>query len=130
MVMRGVLFDVQTEFLNVTPYVNSSKLPPCSRATNYLTLQIISTFSNYSWNQILPSLPQAFTTHHPNVFTLILSLSEGRAGIIWVPSNKMLFFPPDIKRPSFSLKRFLLSFLTLSLSLSIGFKALKQLTVL
>jgi hypothetical protein len=28
-----------------------------------------------------------------------LSLSEGRAGIAWVPSNKM-FFHPDIKRLS------------------------------
>jgi hypothetical protein len=36
---------------------------------------------------------QASTTHHPNVFTPILSLSEGRAGIAWVPSNKMLFPP-------------------------------------
>jgi hypothetical protein len=46
-----------------------------------------------SWNKILPSLSQASTIHHPNVFTPILSLSEGRAGIAWVPSNKMLFFP-------------------------------------
>jgi hypothetical protein len=35
-------------------------------------------------------------THHPNVFTPILPLSEGRAGIAWVPSNKILFFPPQI----------------------------------
>jgi hypothetical protein len=28
------------------------------------------------WNKILPSLSQAFTTHHPNVFTPILPLSE------------------------------------------------------
>jgi hypothetical protein len=39
-------------------------------------------------------LQRASTTHHPNVFTPILSLSEGRAGIAWVPSNKTLFPPP------------------------------------
>jgi hypothetical protein len=55
----------------------------------------------------LPSLSQAFTIHHPNVFALIISLSEGRAGIAWVPSNKMLFLPPtDIKRISLSLRCF------------------------
>jgi hypothetical protein len=27
-----------------------------------------STLSNESWNKILPSLSQAPTTHHPNVF--------------------------------------------------------------
>jgi hypothetical protein len=69
------------------------KITPCSRATKLVNFQITSTLSNESWNKILPSLFQAFTAHHPNVFTLILSLSEGRAGIAWVPSNKMLFFP-------------------------------------
>jgi hypothetical protein len=44
-------------------------------------------------------MSQAFTTHHPNVFTPIISLSEGRAGIAWVPSNKMLFFPVRYKAP-------------------------------
>jgi hypothetical protein len=38
-------------------------------------------------------LSQAFITHHPNVFTVILPLQEGRAGIVWVPSNKMRFLP-------------------------------------
>jgi hypothetical protein len=65
-------------------------------------------------------MSQAFTTHHPNVFTPILPLSEGRAGIVWVPSLKMLFFPPsDIKRlrfppDVFSFLLLLVSFLTLS----------------
>jgi hypothetical protein len=49
--------------------------------------------------QFLPSLYQAFATHHPNVFTPILSLSEGRASIAWVSSNKMLFFPLRYKAP-------------------------------
>jgi hypothetical protein len=42
---------------------------------------------------------QAFTTHHPNVFTPILYLSEGRAGIAWVSSNKMFFYPLRYKAP-------------------------------
>jgi hypothetical protein len=69
------------------------------RPLNYLTFQIIiSTFIN---NKIkIPlSLLQAFTTYHPNVFTLALSLSEGQAGIAWEPSNdKMLF---SFQKPMF-----------------------------
>jgi hypothetical protein len=75
------------------------KITPCCRATKLVNSQIISTLSNESWNKILPSLSQAFTTHHLNVFTPILSLSEGRAGIAWVPSNKMLFSPLRYKAP-------------------------------
>jgi hypothetical protein len=37
-------------------------------------------------------LSQAFTTYYLNVITLILLLSEGRAGNSWEPSNKMLLF--------------------------------------
>jgi hypothetical protein len=68
---------------------------------------------------ILLSLSQVFTTHNPNVFTPILSLSEGRAGIAWLPSNKMFFLPPsDIKRLSLSPQIFSLYFL--------GFKGFKK----
>jgi hypothetical protein len=78
--------------------------------------------------KILPSLSQAFTTHLPNVFTPILSLSEGRAGIAWVPSNKMFFFPLRHKAPlafpqMFSL--FFYSYTILSDSLSLSFSASK-----
>jgi hypothetical protein len=110
------------------------KITPCCRATKLVNFQIISTLSNELWNKILPSVSQAFTTHHPNVFTPILPLSEGRAGIYWVPSNKILFLPPsDIKRLSLPPypRCFLftstlpLSSLTLSLSLSLfGFEGL------
>jgi hypothetical protein len=41
-------------------------------------------------NKIPPSLSQDFTTHHRNDSSLILSLS-GRVGIVWLPSNTMLF---------------------------------------
>jgi hypothetical protein len=75
------------------------KITPCCRATKLVNFQIISTFSNELWNKILPSLSQAFTTHHHNVFTPILPLSGRQAGIAWVPSNKMLFFPLRYKAP-------------------------------
>jgi hypothetical protein len=74
---------------------------------------------------------QAFTTHHPNVFTPILSLSEGRAGIAWVPSNKMFFLSPsDIKRLSLfpqilSLYFYSSTILPYSLSLSLSLRLQK-----
>jgi hypothetical protein len=106
------------------------KIPPCSRATKLVNFQFISTFSNESWNKTLPSLSQAFTTHHPNVFTPILSLPEGRADIAWVPSNKILFFPLRYKAPlafpqMFSLYFYSYTILPDTLSL-FGFKLLTQ----
>jgi hypothetical protein len=88
------------------------KITPCCRATKLLVVnfQTISTLSNESWNKMLPSVSQAFTTHHPNVFTPILPLSEGRAGIAWVPSKKMLFFPIRYKAPLAFLQMFSLFF--------------------
>jgi hypothetical protein len=103
------------------------KITPCFRATKLVNFQIISTLSNESWNKILPSMSQAFTTQHTNVFTLILSLSEGRAGIAWVPSNKMLFFPLRYKAPlafsqMFSLYFYSYTILSDSRSLSLATK--------
>jgi hypothetical protein len=44
------------------------------------------------------SLSQASSFYDPNAFTLILSLSEGRAGNAWGPSSKMmLVLPQEIK---------------------------------
>jgi hypothetical protein len=66
-------------------------------------------------NKIPQCLSQAFTSHHTKVFTLILSLSEGRAGILWVPSDKMLFLPPRYKaHPAFP-QMFYLYFYTYSI---------------
>jgi hypothetical protein len=77
----------------------------------------------------LPSLSQALTTHHPNVFTLILPLSEGRAGIAWVPSNKMLFFPLRHKAPLAFPQIFSLYFYSYTiLSDSLSLFGLKRLT--
>jgi hypothetical protein len=98
-------------------------ITPCSRATKLVNFQIISTLSNESWNKILPSLSLVFTTHYPNVFTPIPSLSEGRAGIAWVPSNKIFFSSLRYKAPlafpqMFSLYFYSYTILSDSLSLS------------
>jgi hypothetical protein len=39
-------------------------------------------------------LSQAFTAYHPKIFTVIISLSEGRPGIAWDSSNDNMFFLP------------------------------------
>jgi hypothetical protein len=45
-------------------------------------------------NQNPAALSQAATSNHPNVFTFILPLSEGRVGEAREPSNKPMFSPP------------------------------------
>jgi hypothetical protein len=67
------------------------------RPLNYLTFQIIiSTYINQKIKITLSLKLLLLTTL--TLFTLILSLSEGRAGIAWEPcNNKMLSLPPDVK---------------------------------
>jgi hypothetical protein len=67
-------------------------------------------------------LSQASTPSHPNVFTVILHLSQGRAGKTWEPNNNMMnLLPPEVKCLSLLPHNFvftpniLLSFLILSL---------------
>jgi hypothetical protein len=83
--------------------------PLLRRPLNYLTFQIIiSVFINQEI-KIPQSLSEISTAYHTNVFTPILFLSEGRAGIAWEPSNdKMLFLPPP--RVSHSLHDILFHF--------------------
>jgi hypothetical protein len=65
------------------------------------------------------------TSYHLKVFTFTLFWSEGRAGIAWEPSNKLMLFPPPPKLKCLSLlplyflftSTLYLSFLSLSLSL-------------
>jgi hypothetical protein len=40
---------------------------------------------------------------YQNVFSLTLFLSEGRAGVAWEPSNKMMLFLPPLKMKCLSL---------------------------
>jgi hypothetical protein len=74
-------------------------------------------------NEIPTSLSQAFTTHHPYVFTVTLPLSEGRAGTAWEPSNKISFPPRNnaslaLPHASPFASALQLSFLTLGLESS------------
>jgi hypothetical protein len=61
------------------------------------------------------------------MFTFTLFLPEGRAGVAWEPSNKMiLFLPPrKIKCLSFHPLIYSLNLLFVYPSLSLSFKALK-----
>jgi hypothetical protein len=64
----------------------------------------------------------SFSTYHPNVFTPILFLSEGRAGIAWVPSNKMLFFALRYKAPLAFPQTFSLYLYSYTILSDFGFK--------
>jgi hypothetical protein len=76
--------------------------------------------------KISQSPSQAFSTYHPNVFSFTLSLSEGRPGTAWKPSNNKIFFlPPARNKASLAYRQnflfastFLLSSLCLILPLS------------
>jgi hypothetical protein len=69
--------------------------------------------------------------YYNNVFTFTLLLPEGRAGVAWEPSIKIMFFLPSWKTKCLSLYPLISSLnilftypshLSLSLSLSVGFK--------
>jgi hypothetical protein len=69
--------------------------------------------------------------YHHNVFTFTLFLQEGRAGVAWEPSNKMMLFLPPRKIKCLSLHPFISSLNLLfiysshiSLSVSFGYKEL------
>jgi hypothetical protein len=70
---------------------------------------------------------------HPNIYIFILSLSEGRAGEVWVYYNKVMLFPPPpplnkVFHPvTFSLQLFLTPiFLQSCLSPRISFNFLQS----
>jgi hypothetical protein len=80
-------FQVATACFSCSPpNVNSSKSLLAVGPGNYLTFQITPKFSNEKI-KILFSLSHAFAARHPNVFTQILSLLEGRVGITWESCN-------------------------------------------
>jgi hypothetical protein len=71
--------------------LNSSKLLPVLDAADSVVFQIIDKTIR---NSKLRCLSEANSYYH-NVFTFTLFLPEGRAGVAWEPSNKiMLFLPP------------------------------------
>jgi hypothetical protein len=88
------------------------------------------------WDKIIRNSNFRFlletTPYYRNIFTFTLFLPEGRVGVAWEPSNKILLFLPPRKIKCFSLHPlisslnllFNLSFISLSLSLGFGFKGL------
>jgi hypothetical protein len=90
-----VLFPVRAELLNtilvafVLPY--SSKLLPIVDAADLIVFQIIDkTIRNSKFR----CLSEA-TSYNNNIFTFTLFIPEGRTGVAWEPSRKiMLFLPP------------------------------------
>jgi hypothetical protein len=71
------------------PILNSSKLPPVA---DLIFLIIDKTIINSKFRCLYEATP-----YHHNVFTLTLFLPEGRAGVAWEPSNKIMFFLPPRK---------------------------------
>jgi hypothetical protein len=84
--------------------------------------------------EIQNSVVSEATPYHHNVFTFTLFLQEGRAGVAWGPSSKMILFLPPRKIKCLSLHP-LISYLNLlfiypshlpSLSLSLSLHSLTQ----
>jgi hypothetical protein len=66
------------------PILNSSKLPPVVAAADLLSKLSIKQ------SEIQNSALSEATPYHHNVFTFTLFLPEGRAGVAWEPSNKIM----------------------------------------
>jgi hypothetical protein len=108
--------------------LNSSKLPPVVDAADLIVFHIIDkTIRNSKFRCLSEATP-----YYHNVFTFTLFLPEGRAGVAWEPSNKMIFFlsPSENKVSLTSPLDFLFkSTLHLSFpSLSLGFLGFKGLS--
>jgi hypothetical protein len=81
-------FQVATACFSGSPNFKLIKIIPCCGCHQI-------NCPNYRKCNLKKSKFRSARSHHPNVFTFTLFLSEGRAGISWEPSNKlMLFFPP------------------------------------
>jgi hypothetical protein len=83
MVKCCVLFEVRTGFLSIKP-------PVVDAADLFSKLPIKQSETQ---NSKFRCLSEA-TPYHHNVFTFTLLLLEGRAGVAWEPSNKMMVFLP------------------------------------
>jgi hypothetical protein len=79
------------------PVLNLSKLSPVVDASK---LYVFPNYCNVIKNSKFRCKFEA-TSYHYNVFTFTLFLSEGRAGLVWEPSNKVMLSPLEIKCLSF-----------------------------
>jgi hypothetical protein len=98
MVKYGVLFEVRTVFLNIMytsfgacgpPYFKLIKITLCCGCRRFVFYIIDKTIRNSKFRCLSEATP-----YHHNVFTFTLFLQEGRAGVSWEPSNKMMLFLP------------------------------------
>jgi hypothetical protein len=71
--------------------LNSQKLPPVVDAADLIVFFKLSIKQTEIQNSKFRSLSEA-TPYHHNVFTFTLFLPEGRAGVAWEPSNKIMLF--------------------------------------
>jgi hypothetical protein len=69
------------------PILNSSKLPPVVDAADLFFLIIDKTIRNSKFRSLTEATP-----YHHNLFTFTLFLPEGRAGVAWEPSNKIMLY--------------------------------------
>jgi hypothetical protein len=76
------------------PILNSSKLPPIVDAADLFSK--LSIKQSEIQNSKFRCLSEA-TPYHHNVFTFTF-LPEGRAGVAWEASNKMMLFLPPRKK--------------------------------
>jgi hypothetical protein len=98
------------------------KITPCCRCCRFVFQIIDKTIRNSKFRSLSEATP-----YHHNVFTFTLFLPQGRAGVAWEPSNKMMLFLPPRKIKCLSLHPLISSLnllfiypshLSLSLSLS------------
>jgi hypothetical protein len=110
MVKCGVLYEVRTEFLNNIRATHAEVATVCRQRFFFrFPLFLRKCFPSIFILQLtisavksvtMLSLPQALTTHHQTVFSLILSLSQGLASVFWEPVKNMFF--PRRNRASFA----------------------------
>jgi hypothetical protein len=101
--------DGEPAVRQVKKYSNPLGFPRTSAVGFIENFSTTAWLSNYNFS--INENNNSFSTYHHNVFTFTAPLSEGRAGITWVPSNKMFFLLPVRNRLSLLPKMFCSLFL-------------------
>jgi hypothetical protein len=92
-------FQVATAcFSRSPPNFKLIKITPCCGCRRFVFQIIDKTIRNSKFRCLSEATP-----YHYNVFTFTLFLPEGRAGVAWEPSNKMMLFLPRRKVKCLSL---------------------------
>jgi hypothetical protein len=94
-------FQVATACFSCSPpNFKLIKITPCCGCRRFVFQIIDKTIRNSKFRCLSEAIP-----YHHNVFTFTLFLPEGRPGVAWEPSNKMMLFlpPPPLKIKCLSL---------------------------